>query len=188
VKPVIIGAASFVLALGLSTGVAVLRHKSPAPHATAAKTPADSTHKRAPADSTSKPPAVATNSSTAKDSSAHDSTAATPAAADSAHHDSTAVAVAPVIPSAAAPVITPPVATLAAHKAVDEPDYKQIAKIFANMKAADAAKVLSYMTDDEVQGVIEKLNVRQAAELMTKLPKDRVAALSRRLAAAPARP
>jgi flagellar motility protein MotE (MotC chaperone) len=49
------------------------------------------------------------------------------------------------------------------------------------MKTSDAVKVLAFMSDDEVQGVLEQLGVRQAAGLLAALPKERAAVLSRRL-------
>lgn len=177
-KPIIVGAASFVLALGLSTGGAVMRHKpAAAKPVAAARGTADSTHV------SSKPDSVKTPVDSAAPPKSADSTAV-----DSTRHDSTTAPLVPSIPAAAAPVIPSPVATVTPHRPLDEPDYKLIAKIFANMKAADAAKVLAYMTDDEVQGVFQKLNVRQAAELMGKLPKERAANLSRRLVASAAKP
>ena len=54
--------------------------------------------------------------------------------------------------------------------------FKQLARIFANMKTTDAAKVLAYMSDDEVQGVLQQLGVRPAAGLLAALPKERAAA------------
>ena len=45
----------------------------------------------------------------------------------------------------------------------------------------DAAKVLGYMSDEEVQGVLQQLGVRPAAGLLAALPKERAAVLSRRL-------
>ena len=49
------------------------------------------------------------------------------------------------------------------------------------MKAADAVKVMGLMTDDEVDGVLRSLGPKQAADLMGEFPKERAAALSRRL-------
>lgn len=62
--------------------------------------------------------------------------------------------------------------------------YKQLARIFSNMKTTDAAKVLAYMSDEEVQGVLQQLGVRPAAGLLAALPKERAAVLSRRMLAA----
>ena len=49
------------------------------------------------------------------------------------------------------------------------------------MKTTDAVKVMGFMSDDEVQGVLEQLGVRQAAGLLAAFPKERAAVLSRRL-------
>jgi flagellar motility protein MotE (MotC chaperone) len=59
--------------------------------------------------------------------------------------------------------------------------YKQLARIFGNMKATDAVKVMGLMTDDEVDGVIRQFAPRQAADLLANFPKERAATLSRRL-------
>lgn len=59
--------------------------------------------------------------------------------------------------------------------------FKQLARIFGNMKPADAVKVLAFMTDDEVEGVVRQFAPRQAAELLAAFPKERAAVLSRRL-------
>ena len=61
------------------------------------------------------------------------------------------------------------------------PSFKQVARIMGNMKASDAAEVLSHLTDAEVEGILRAVGVRKAAELMTQLPESRAAALSRRL-------
>jgi hypothetical protein len=66
--------------------------------------------------------------------------------------------------------------------------FRQLARIFSNMKTTDAVKVMAYMSDDEVQGVLEELGVRQAAGLLAAFPKERAAALSRRLLHVPPKP
>jgi folylpolyglutamate synthase/dihydropteroate synthase len=59
--------------------------------------------------------------------------------------------------------------------------FKQLGRIFASMKAEDAAKVMALMTDDEVEGVLRSLSPKEAANMIGQLPKERAAALSRRL-------
>jgi hypothetical protein len=59
--------------------------------------------------------------------------------------------------------------------------YKQLGRIFSNMKTTDAAKVLAYMSDAEAQRVLQQLGVRPAARLLAALPKERAAVLSRRM-------
>jgi flagellar motility protein MotE (MotC chaperone) len=49
------------------------------------------------------------------------------------------------------------------------------------MKALEAAKVLAFLSDDEVEGILRAVGPRQAADFMTNIPKERAAILSRRL-------
>ncbi len=59
--------------------------------------------------------------------------------------------------------------------------YQSLARIFAKMKPADAAEVLLLMSNEEVEGVVRNLGVRQAASVMSSLPEQRAAELARRL-------
>jgi len=59
--------------------------------------------------------------------------------------------------------------------------YHRLSRIFTNMKAEDAAGVMAKLTDDEVVGILTQLGARQAASLLSALPKDRAAILSHRL-------
>lgn len=59
--------------------------------------------------------------------------------------------------------------------------FKQLARIFTTMKAADAVKVMALMTDDEVEGVLRATPPKQTAEMLNQFPQQRAAALSRRL-------
>jgi flagellar motility protein MotE (MotC chaperone) len=58
---------------------------------------------------------------------------------------------------------------------------KQVARVLSAMKAAEAAKVLAFLSDTEVEGILRAVGPRQAADFMTNLPKERAANLSRRL-------
>lgn len=49
------------------------------------------------------------------------------------------------------------------------------------MKPEDAAKVVAYMRDDEVVGILTQLAPKDAAALLTALPQDRAGALGREL-------
>ena len=60
---------------------------------------------------------------------------------------------------------------------------KQVARVLSSMKATEAAKVLAFLSDEEVEGILRAVGPRQAADFMTNLPKARAAALSRRLMA-----
>jgi hypothetical protein len=65
--------------------------------------------------------------------------------------------------------------------AAREKAVKQLAKILVSMKTVDAGRILLELTDDEVESILRTLNVRQAAALLTVMPTERAALLSRRL-------
>ena len=60
---------------------------------------------------------------------------------------------------------------------------KAVAKIMASMKPKDAAAIVANLNDDELERIIRQLNAKQVASLLTALPKDRAATMSRRLLA-----
>lgn len=206
-KMVIAGIAAFVLALGGGTGVAMWRAKQAAAHAATAneKHPAataeapasDSAHAAAAADSGHAPadatPVVA---GAAAAHSAADSAKPAAAKAGAGKHDVAAAAKgdAPKADAGKAAALSPrtpvvnvqPASTPAAPKGTNDSaqralGFKQLAKIFASMKPTDATKVMALMTDDEVEGVLRQFQPRQAADLLANFPKERAAALSRRL-------
>jgi hypothetical protein len=199
---VVIGVAAFLLSLGGTTGVLVTRGKAAAKVAAdSAKAKSDSTeHGSAaprkpavPAGKTAGGPALGAGMAVAKHEPlpsagpAAEPLAEVPAA-DSAHraagHQGADSLVAPA-PSGLQ-------ATSAGGRAAGAPgadlSYRQLARIFSNMKTTDAVKVMAFMSDDEVQGVLEEVGVRQAAGLLAAFPKERAAALSRRLLHAGAPP
>ncbi len=180
-KVILAGVAGLVVGLGGSTGAMVMLHKPAPAKAEAPKREApDSAH----ADSTGHPDA---GHGAAPADSAH-------AAADSTHEAPAAAAphaaVAPVPAPAVAPVSPAPAPTPAPRQPAvrDVSGYKQLAKIVANMKPADAVAVMSRFTDDEVEGILRQVNVRQAAQLMSAMPKERAAELGRRLLAPQGKP
>lgn len=70
----------------------------------------------------------------------------------------------------------------ASHASTESPaGYRQVARVLSSMKPADAAKIAAYLTDDQVEGILGQLGVRQAASLLTELPTERAAALSKRI-------
>ena len=168
---VLMGVGAFLLSLGGTTGALVMKAKA---HPALADSLAAHTD----------PPAAHT------DSAAHPKPAivrpdSSPAPADTgaarlARHDS-AGATASTAALGASPVATKPAAAPAAAPAATEAKeraaYKELARIFANMKTTDAAKVLGYPSDTEVEGVLQQLGVRPAAGLLAALPKERAAAL-----------
>jgi hypothetical protein len=182
-KIVIMGLVAFLVSLGGTTGALVMKARKAQPAA------ADSV---AHHDSTS---AAADSAPTHLAAESHDTAGAAPLADPSVpanHHDSAAHGADVVEASdtarssgatqavlAAKPPAPGGVAPDAARR--EASSYKQLARIFANMKTTDAAKVLAYMSDEEVEGVLRQLGVRPAAGLLAALPKERAAALSRRL-------
>jgi flagellar motility protein MotE (MotC chaperone) len=58
-----------------------------------------------------------------------------------------------------------------------------VARILINMKSAEAAKIMAYLGDDQVEGILRSMGVRQAAMILAQLPVERAAKLSRRLMA-----
>lgn len=61
--------------------------------------------------------------------------------------------------------------------------FRQLGKIFSAMRPGDAARVMGYLSDDEVEAILRQVGVRQAASLLSAFPQERAAALSRRLLA-----
>ena len=172
---VLMGVGAFLLSLGGTTGALVMKAKAHPALADSLAAHTDSSAAHTDSAAHPKPAIVRPDSSPAR---------ANTGAARLAHHDS-AGATASTEALGASPVATKPVAapaiSPAATEAKERAAYKQLARIFANMKTTDAAKVLGYMSDTEVEGVLQQLGVRPAAGLLAALPKERAAALSRRL-------
>lgn len=172
---VMMGAAAFLLSLAGTTGALVMKAKAAHPVVADSAAQADSATARADSTELHGEPA-----GTLPDSSpAHADSGATTVARGGSAGPAPATDALGATPAVTAPAAPAPTATAAREQAA----YKQLARIFANMKTADAAKVLAYMSDGEVQGVLQQLGVRPAAGLLAALPKERAAALSRRLLA-----
>ena len=170
-KAIIIGVVAFLVALAASTALGVMRgRKAASAAALIVSAHADSVTARQVADSaarhdsTDKP---GHGDSSAVAQGAHDST---PAELPTTH--------AAPNPVGAAPKIIPASTVDPAAKA---DAYKQVARVLSAMKAVEAAKVLAFLSDDEVEGILRSVGPRQAADFMTNLPKERAAGLSRRL-------
>lgn len=166
-KAILMAVGAFVLGLGGSTAVVVMRTpvktspaaSSPAQHP--APTPAsqaapDSVAPTGPGHTAPTPPAPPVTSTAAVDPASAASLASRPAPAES-----TATAVSAALGSAAG--------------------YRQVARMLSNMKPADAGKIVAYLNDDQLEGILGQLGVRQAASLMAQLPTERAAAMSRRI-------
>jgi hypothetical protein len=163
-------------------------------HRPAAVLPADSVRAhgpKVPSDSTPKAPIAHDSVPMARGAAAHDTSHAAPnkGPVPSPRQDSTPSAPSPdsiqptsvgsARPAAPRPLVTTipvdPVARAAA--------YKQVARMLSAMKPPEAAKVMAYLTDDEVEGLLRAVGPRQAADFLTNIPKERAAKLSRRLLA-----
>ncbi len=174
-KPILFGLIAFVISAAATTFVRV-RTGSSAVAATADSVRA--VRESAPVRSDgARSDSVITDSARAavaapRDSvAAHDSTAATAAADTTRRTDPAGVPLAgPVVPRAN------PADIEAKGQA-----YKQVARVLSSMKPPEAAKVLALLSDAEVEGILRAVGPRQAADFLTNLPKDRAAALSRRL-------
>lgn len=166
-RAIIFSVVAFLVSLGGTTGFLVKRHTLPAVPAESSTATTDSTRTRAVgADSA---PTAATATATGA-TQGHDS-AATPPAMDSTRTIAVAArASAAVRP--AAPAIDP----LAKAGA-----YKQVARVLSAMKPPEAAKVIAFLSDDEVEGLLRAVGPRQAADFLSNIPKERAALLSRRL-------
>jgi hypothetical protein len=88
----------------------------------------------------------------------------------------------PAAGAAPAPPLPLPIPRLiSATPTADQLSYKQVARILSNMNPQDAVKILGYLEDSHVEGVLNELGVRQAASLLSQLPTERAARLSERL-------
>jgi hypothetical protein len=189
-KVVIVGVASFVLALAVGTGVRVMT--APAPK-DAARADSTATAPQAPAGDAQ--PVAAT--------SMVEPVPAPPSSA--AARPETAAATAPgAVPHASGAPSPRAVTAPAAHGAPDAPaakdstepapeaderpqeSYKSLAKILASMKPAEAGKIMAHFTDEQIEGLLRASSVRQAAVFLAQLPTERAAALGRRLMIEPA--
>ena len=173
-KPIIFAVIGFVVALAASTFLGMQKlKKANAATAFAAAAHADSVTARHAADS------LASHDSTAKEGGEHGAVAAeTPKPAEG--HGDAAPAAHGEQPAAApaGPRIIPVNAVDPEEKA---DAYKQVARVLSAMKATEAVKVMAFLSDEEVEGILRAVGPRQAGDFLTNLPKERAASLSRRL-------
>ena len=102
-----------------------------------------------------------------KPAAATPSNAAAFAAALEARVDSAKTAAAKAMP--AAPVVDTAIVA----------SQRRVAKIFTSMDAKAAAKVLVQMSDNDIHVILGYVGAKQAAQIMTELPPERVAKLSK---------
>jgi hypothetical protein len=169
-KGIIFAVIGFVIALAASTFLGVSKgKKAAAAAALAASAHADSVTAKRTADSLT----------------AGDSTAGHGEKPAKAPHDSGAVVgpgdaqVAHGEPAGPAPAKVIPVSTVNPAEKADA--YKQVARVLSAMKATEAVKVMAFLSDEEVEGILRAVGPRQAGDFLTNLPKERAATLSRRL-------
>ena len=159
-RAILLGLAAFAVSLGGTT--AYLVKTAPAPVAAVA--------------TTAGPDSLAARSREADSLVPTDSTAADSAA--TARPDGGPAPISSAPPVASPGSATPgraedPVARALANK--------QVARVLSAMKPPEAAKVLAFLSDAEVEGILRAVGPRQAADFLTNLPKERAAHLSRRL-------
>lgn len=170
IKAIIFAALAFVISAAATTGVMVKLHRPPPDSLPPAQASVALAHPdSAGTDSTSVP---------RPDSVSHDSASGgpEPAAAATATGAVPHRPAAPAVPAPAGPARDPepdPAALAAA--------YKQVARVLAAMKPPQAAKVLSQLSDDEVEGILRAVGPRQAADFLANLSVERAGVLSRRL-------
>jgi hypothetical protein len=174
-KAIIFSVVAFVISLAGATGARVTLYHPPAPDSTVAHADGTTGH------ATGKPGG-------ARDGTMRDSMTTASGGADSGRKDSTRatlVAHDSATPALAATTPPVPVHPMPPKPAVDPAAraaaYKQVARVLSAMKPPEAAKVLGLMTDVEVEGILRAVGPRQAADFLTNMPKERAAALSRRL-------
>jgi hypothetical protein len=199
-KIVIVGVASFVVALAVGTGVRVMTAPAPklpaAADSTAAAPNAAPAAQAQPVAATSTvepvpgPAAAATHGPNQAPAGTSVSAPAT------AHGPNPAPAPGASVSAPATAHGTSGAATAAAHtaqdsgraahdepSAADEPveSYRNLAKILASMKPTEAGKIMSHFSDDQVEGLLRATSVRQAAVFLAQLPTERAAVLGKRL-------
>ncbi|MDB4878209.1 MAG: hypothetical protein JWM41_4655 [Gemmatimonadetes bacterium] len=186
-KPAVVFVLTFVIATAASTGAKVALTKTV--HPPRAEADSSKSHK----DSTQTDTAIVASGLpvTPPTDSAHpaavvpvgDSAKAAPAAATPATAAPGAVNPPPLMVAGGVPALaaraTAAAAAAAANDTMKQASEKRIAKVFTSMDAKQAAKVLEHMTDTDVQVILGYVGPRQAASIMTALPPERVATLSK---------
>lgn len=175
-KAIIYAVLACLLSLGGTTTYLVKTHK-PEPvmadssHAKREATPKDST-----AGDTLKHAVTGTDSTAKRDSTRADTTHAAVRPDSLSGH----AQVAHAEPVTGSPVPIRP-ASAQVDPAAKAAAYKQVARVLSAMKPVEAAKVLGFLSDEEVEGLLRAVGPRQAADFLTNMPKERAAGLSRRL-------
>lgn len=173
-KPAVVFILSFVVSTAASTGAKVALTKPVHPPAIAS----DSA-KSAKADSTKTDTAVVASGQPITPPAPDTARSIVPKPSDT----SKVVALAgkldvAVTQAGAAQAPTPPVQKTPTDTVVQASE-RRISKVFTAMDAKQAAKVLEHMTDNDVEVILGYVGPRQAASIMSALPPERVATLSK---------
>lgn len=192
-KLVIFGVIAFVIGIAGSSGVMVLTSpKLPAGADSLLAAKADSLHQFKAHAAAAGSSSVAPPHEAAVAAAAHGDSAHTDAAhADAAHGDVSAPAAHPLQVVATAtqgPVVqvVPPKPGVSAAPPGPTAEqqaeaFKQVGSILNNMKPAEAARILEYLSDAQVEGLLRSMGARPSAVMLGQLPPERAAALSKRL-------
>jgi len=166
----ILGVIAFALGVAGATGAVVML--GPKPEVLPAAH--DSTATKA--DSLVKPDSAHAKS----DSAVHQASA--PAHETSETSETTAVT-GTHTPSASSVSGTPPAAAVLPAPGTTAPgrDFAKLARLLSAMPAPQAAELLGFLDDNDVEGVLRALGLRQAVGIFGALPKPRAAIMSRRL-------
>lgn len=183
-KSVFVFIATFLVATAASTGAKLVLAKPPAKTSSVA----DSTKRAAAGDSVKTDTAIAVSGRAAHpaaDTVRPAGAPSAPAAPDSSKAVAAPKALARGATPAGAPAATKAASGSTAAKAAGQQDTavvaseRRIAKVFTSMDAKQAAKVLEHMTDNDVEVILGYVGPRQAASIMSELPPERVATLSK---------
>lgn len=194
-KIALVAVVGLVLGLGFGTGVSAFRVKAEILEA----------HEQARADSLAAhpdaavhgddgsvtvvlPPEEASDTVAAEDTAeSHDTTPADTASEDRQSTNTTEPATEAATPSAPAGVTPDSAAGTGASSAktpvgaprevLNVDGAKKLSKIFGAMKPADAAAVLTQMTDDEIVVILRQMSERQAGPIVSAFPPTRAAEL-----------
>jgi hypothetical protein len=60
-------------------------------------------------------------------------------------------------------------------------EFREVARILRNMKSSEAVLLLTYLTDDQVLGILHSMRVREAAQVLARLPEKRAETIRERL-------
>ncbi|NOT35597.1 MAG: hypothetical protein HOP12_15740 [Candidatus Eisenbacteria bacterium] len=190
-KLVIFGVAGLVFGLAAGTGVTVMR----APKGGAI---ADSTHVAADSTAAAHGAAGATADAQATGHGVAGASGEAPASSGVTGANGLAEHAAAPVPLAWTPGSAPgadATAQTAGHASSvviqtlhNTEGYAQVGRILGKMNPDDAVRILGFLSDDHVEGVLRSLGVRQAAVMMAQLPPERAASMSRRLIARPIEP